>query len=199
MGCGAMSLGTTRAWRSSWCGVSAEPAVQMLPSHGTLGRWVFRDVQERLALIERDDLVARNQQLRALAGRHDGVGGHVRPVGDPRLHIAQDDKVRQRVRKPRVNVVTLVVAVPPSLEFAVVVVLGLGEVARPRLDLGADDEAEVEAALVADRQEEVGAEVVAGVLHGAPPEALELGGHLAGAGGAGGFCLGCAHRSGKGS
>jgi hypothetical protein len=52
--------------------------------------------------------------------------------------------------------------------------------------------------LVADRQEQVGAEVVPSVLRGAPPQTLELGGHFAGAGGAGGFGLGCAHRVGQG-
>src|SRR4051812_16789376 len=73
--------------------------------------------KERIPMIGVECVLYRYEDLGAPASTDHGLGRDMRPVGNALVKVTEDDQHREAVAEPRVDVLSVVVAEPPTNEF----------------------------------------------------------------------------------
>lgn len=79
------------------------------------------DSEEFIKMLIIDRLLARYEDLAALARAHDPFGCDVHPVGSVAIEVMKHEKVRKPVRDPVIEMGSLGLVVPPARELPTLV------------------------------------------------------------------------------
>ncbi|GAB93050.1 hypothetical protein GORHZ_203_00100 [Gordonia rhizosphera NBRC 16068] len=100
----------------------------------------------------------------------------VHPIGHSSVLIVQHEKVRDAMTDPVLEMVRVVLAIPPAADTTCGVVFRSDKEGRTALDLRAHECPEIEQATVSSHQPQIGSEVVFDRIRcDTPSQALELG------------------------